>query len=43
MDGVGHVLVDDHGHAFLAVAELAAVDPDGLCVVDLGIWLVVAY
>ena len=37
MDGVGHILVDDHGHAFLAVADLAAVDPDGFGVIDLRI------
>jgi hypothetical protein len=40
VDCVGHVLVDDHRHAFLAVADLAAVDPDGFCVVDLWDWLV---
>ena len=37
VDGVGHVLIDDHGHALLAVARLPAVDPDGLGVVHL--WL----
>lgn len=36
VDWVGHVLVDDHGHAFLAVADLPAVDPDGFGVIDLG-------
>lgn len=32
---VAHILVDHHGHAFFAVPDLATVDPDGFCVVDL--------
>ena len=29
------LLVDHHSHALLTVARLAAVDPNGVCVVDL--------
>jgi hypothetical protein len=36
VDWVAHILVDYHGHAFLTVADLAAVEPDWFGVVDLG-------